>query len=188
MIRNPHTKAVAVTVVFALFALVGFLVNGAPIASFAILYALMLVHTYYSVRCFAALTEHHDRQQNMIDTALVFSYLGLALSMKDASFWIWWIVLFLLAAVKYATMIGRVAHPRLLRRKLLADLGGAAFGVLFVFFTYFFETLLHTNVTSLAVSKALGMTYFEWLTVLIFGGMTAYYLFAKPLYVHDDSV
>jgi hypothetical protein len=24
--------------------------------------------------------------------------------------------------------------------------------------------------------------------VLIFGGMTAYYLFVKPLYVHDDSV
>ena len=186
MIRNPSRKALLVTVLFGMFGLAGVMTGSSPvIPSFGILYVLLLCHTYLSVRCFSALTDPKDLSQNVIDLALVVAYLGLALSMNNASFWIWWIALFLFAVIKYALMVGGVHQPKLLRRKLLADAGGALFGLFYLSFPSLADTLLHLDLSYLYTTPILNLSLFEWTSVLVFGGASVYYFFLRPLYVHD---
>ncbi|MCR4256425.1 MAG: hypothetical protein NUW08_01835 [Candidatus Uhrbacteria bacterium] len=175
MTHNSTVKASIVTVVFAAFGVAGLLRNDLVLfPELAILYLLLLAHTFLSVRCFSALIDPKDKGQIAIDLVLVACYLMLGLTVKTSEFLVWWLVLFLFAAVKYALLVGRFHYPILLRRKLLADLSGLGLG-LFAFFIPFYEERFGLATFLMAV----------WLIVGLFAAGTIYYFFVRPLYVPD---
>ncbi len=175
MTHNSTVKASVVTVVFAAFGVIGLLKDAQPAdVPFMALLALLLAHTFLSVRCFSALIDPKDKRQMVIDVILAVCYLLLGLTIKTSEFLVWWLVLFLFAALKYALLVGRLHYPVLLRRKLLADLAGLGLG-LFGFFVPFY-------VERYALAPYLSS---EWLLVGLFGVGTIYYFFVRPLYVPD---
>lgn len=176
--RNSTFKAAIVTALFAGFGVVGLFKDVAPwTASFIVLYALLLVHTFLSVRCFSAIIDPTDKTQLAVDLLLILSYLALGLSIKAWEFLVWWVVLFLFATLKYALLVGRLHHPNLLRRKLVADVSGAGLGV----FTL--------NSWSLFIGFIPGLFFMtEWLVVGLFVIGSLYYFFVRPLYVPDRPV
>lgn len=184
MTHNSTVKAAIVTVVFAAFGVVGLLRNDLVwFPEFAILYLLLLAHTFLSVRCFSALIDPKDKHQIAIDVVLAACYLMLGLTIKISEFLVWWIVLFLFAAVKYALLVGRFHYPILLRRKLVADVVGIGYGLAFL------------NPESVVGMKnvwdvfryhyVLNIPVYDWLWVVLFVLATFYYLLVRPLYVPD---
>lgn len=175
MTHNSTVKASIVTVLFAAFGVAGMLKDDLVwFPAFTVLYALLLAHTFLSVRCFSALIDSTDKRQMVIDFVLVLSYLAVGLTMKTSEFWVWWIVLFAFAAVKYALLVGRLHYPVLLRRKLLADLAGLGLGI-YAFFSGFYVERFSLPVWLMS----------EWLMVALFALASAYYFFIRPLYVPD---
>lgn len=175
MTHNSTIKASIVTVLFAAFGVIGLLRDAQPATlPFLVLFVLILAHTFLSVRCFSALIDSKDKRQMAIDVVLVACYLMLGLTMKTSEFLVWWLVLFLFAAVKYALLVGRLHYPTLLRRKLLADLAGLGLG-LFGFFAPFYVERF--SLWPILMS--------EWLIVAFFAAGTIYYFFVRPLYVPD---
>ncbi|HVM90672.1 MAG TPA: hypothetical protein VMU11_02135 [Verrucomicrobiae bacterium] len=125
------------------------------------MYALLLVHTFLSIRCFSQIIDPHDRQQQAVDLLLVVSYFALAQWQSGIPFLSAWVVLFAFATLKYALLVGRSSHTRLLRRKLVADIGGLGLGM----FTMFSGSLP--------------------LMFAVFAAASVYYLVLNPLYVLD---
>lgn len=166
MIRNSTHKAVLVTALFSVFGLIGLF--GSSWNSFRfVLFALLLVHTFFSVRCFSALIDPRDLRQNMVDVLLVIAYFLTGAFMNSGSlFYMGWIALFFLATLKYILLIGRLDHPKLLRRKLIADVGGLALG--------FFVFSIWPNSESFVA--------------VLFCLASGYYLLFNPLYVPDEKV
>ncbi len=183
MTHNSTVKASVVTVLFAVFGIIG-LVTNYFVQSHAILFALLLVHTFFSVRCFSALIDPKDKRQIAVDSLLVISYLGLALSIGTEYYLLWWVVLFIFASLKYVLLIGRLHYPILLRRKLTADIGGIGFGFGMQYMWVFFG--FHEDYRFFFEGKWFGiLTGFEWIWVGIFAIATTYYFFVRPLYVPD---
>lgn len=187
MIHNSTLKAAMVTVLFAAFGIVGGMIEGSQraVPSHVALFILLLVHTFFSVRCFSALIDPKDKRQMASDAALVACYFMLGLTIKASEFLVWWIVLFIFASVKYALLVGRFQHPVLLRRKLVADILGVSYGLAFLnpepvvgmknaWDVFRYHYLLHISI-------------YDWLWVGAFALATIYYFFVRPLYVPDKE-
>ena len=126
---HPDKKAFFVALAFGAFGLFGwfFIVSdtltSAPLAFY---YLLLIINTYYSVRLFASITPVEKMSQHAADVTLTVCMFFMAFNLDSVLwFFFWTTLLFLLASVKYALLLGTIPHPRLLRRKILVDLSGA---------------------------------------------------------------
>ncbi|MDZ4227337.1 MAG: hypothetical protein U1D26_02550 [Patescibacteria group bacterium] len=125
-LHNPSVRAFSATGVFAIAGILGFLY--APSTHFvwpdALFYAIILINTFFSIRFFTRITPP-SRAQNLIDAALVVSYLALAFSLgHEWAFIFFALVVFIMAPIKYVLMLGVVPMESLLKKKLLIDLAG----------------------------------------------------------------
>lgn len=183
MTLDSRVKAAIATAVFALVGVYGVMHapwhEGSFFAHSLGLYLLLLVHTFVSIRCFSALIDPKDKRQITIDVLLVGCYFGLGLSVaQEFFFWYWWCLLFALATLKYAMLVGRLPHPVLLRRKLMADVGGLFLAALY----------LSVMLGSSFVGAQVGAPQAGSLVLVLFTLATVYYLFVRPLYIPDTKV
>lgn len=169
--KQAQTKAVIITAVFSVFGLFGWYIADWVIAlPLAIVYGLLMVQTYFSLRLFFQLIDPNDKRQQAIDILLALEYLLLALSMLDAFFFYYvWTGFFITTVMKYVLLVGSFPHPRLLRRKLVANVLGIAMGLFVASLSWFF------------------FSYHAWIGVILFGGACLYYLVLRPLYVPDST-
>lgn len=132
----------------------------------AIFYALLVVNTYPSVQLFSSIVPQDDGQHALADVILAFIYFFLAASLgQPQQFALCALVLFLVAAGKYALMLHKFPHPELLQRKVRVDLlcalicAGALAGMLFGY-----------------------AVYAGWALAIIFALGNIYVLAVRPLY------
>ena len=180
---NSTLKASFVTALFAGFGLVGlapFFDHFVPTLWYsAAMYALLLAHTFFSIRCFSHVVNPKDPTQILMDIVLVvcFLNLGFRLGSQSLGLPLAWTLLFVFASLKYALLVGWIPHPHLLRRKLVADIGGIFMGVVF------YELVFYASITNI-IPYELPYQIFTFFFLLASG----YYFFIRPLYVPDRSV
>jgi hypothetical protein len=169
---TPKIKAITITALSTIAGIIGIVVvpiDWATCWPVVLLYAVLLINTYFSVSHFSKIIPANVFPQKMIDAALVVFYLVLAATLDDPMLFMFALtVFFAIATFKYTSALPLVAEPARLYRKIKVDaLGtiGSAFtlcGVLFV---------------SLSVATAL------W--TIVFGVASIYLLFVNPLYADD---
>jgi hypothetical protein len=131
-----------------------------------IFYALLVVNAYPSIKLFATIVPQDNGQHALADIILLVSYLFVASSLgQPLQFALCGIVLFLIAAGKYALMLHEIPHPELLQRKLRIDLLGA-------------------GLCAIALATMLLGHVFEgsWIMATIFALANIDILFLRPLY------
>ncbi len=165
---TPSFKASLATFVFAL-AGIGAILFYAPVGPFllphALIYAVLVVNTFFSIRFWSAL-QPVDNRQFFIDAVLIAAYLALALSIgKPLHFALAALMLFIAAPIKYMLMRGRIPHEALRRRKMLLDYLGTV-------------SCIALTLGTLA-GYALGSA---WLFALGFTLANIYLLFIRPMY------
>ncbi len=140
--KHATRRAASVTILLILFAAIKAVFGGVHPLLFA-LYAMLLLHTFFSIRCFSSLIDSHDRRQQSIDVVLIVLYALLATALQSIPFFlILWIIFFCAASGKYIMLVGRLNHPHLLKRKITADMSGILLGILsLLFFPNFPYTL-----------------------------------------------
>lgn len=133
---SPKTRATLATLLFTLAGTSSFFgkqVWETPLGILlAVIFALLVMHTFFSVRFFSALVKS-DSIQQVIDAILVALYLFLAFSMDDATtFFFVGFGLFSIATLKYIFLLKHVLYQKPLWRKIWIDLVGAvAWGMAF---------------------------------------------------------
>lgn len=174
MTLQPQTKAVLVTGLFTFFGFLGWGWSPKPLAVLpeALLYGLLMVQTWLSLRLFFGLIDPKDKRQQAVNVLLAFAYACLAWSIWNP-FWFYfvWTVYFYLTVLKYVLLVGRFDHRRLLRRKLVADVLGLGMGPLMLVLFLFSS-----------------VDVWHWLGVVLFGGGCVYYVFLRPLYDAREQV
>lgn len=129
---KASVKTAGATLVFSAAGISGLLFvsdwrNALPLIVF---YAMLVWNTHFSIRLFSRI-QPRGGDQYAIDALLFVLYLLLAASFSSETRFIFWgLLLFVFATAKYALMLGRINHPKLLKRKLLADLSGTALAAL----------------------------------------------------------
>lgn len=125
---NPTAKAVLATTVFSLAGIVSALfysVVSPFLLPHFIIYALLVINTYFSIRFWAAL-QPNDIRQFLIDAVLVVAYLALAFSMGEPTYFAFAaFTLFALATFKYVLMRGRTLYEAIVEHKTGIDTLGA---------------------------------------------------------------
>ncbi len=138
----------------------------------ALVYGLLMINTWFSVRLFFTLIDFRDKRQQAMNVFIALAYAFLAWSIRDIQlFYFAWTVLFGLASLKFVLLIGRFEYKRLLRRKLVADLLAVLMGLSIV-----------------AGSSYLPDMPWSWLGLIVFGGACVYYLLLRPLYDTREQV
>ena len=128
-------------------------------------YILLLAHTFLSISLFARI-ETRSPDQYLIDALLVVSYLGLALSLgSPLAFFYCTLALFIFAPIKYAVLLGKNSHSRLLRRKILVDLSGTVLAA-----------------ATLGIALLGGPMIAAWTLLIFFALASVRYLYTHPLY------
>ena len=151
------------TLLFCAFGVVGWVMAPGAEPAPLIMYALLMVQTWFSLPLFFRLIDPKLASQRFVDVSIGFAYAFLGYAVRDSVLFVFaWTVFFALTVLKYALLVGRFSEPVLLRRKLTANALGVGLGLLM----------------SLHVQGA-------WVGVALFGGACAYYLAFKPLYVTD---
>ena len=184
MILNPKQKGVLATIVFTLFGVLGygFAPDKSAILPEAILYALLMVQTWYSLPLFFSLIDPKDKRQQGMDVVLALAYAGLAWSIHGGIlFYVAWTIFFTLTVLKYSLLVGRFSAQRLLRRKLVANVLGIGMGILVP------TALLLPALVNNSFQEE-GPHPLRWLGVILFGGACVYYLWLRPLYDAREEV
>src|SRR3989344_1408128 len=117
---NPAAKSVLVATVFSLAGIISALfysVVSPFLLPHFIIYAVLVLNTYFSVRFWGGL-QPKDSRQLLIDAALVGAYLALAFSMGEPTY-------FAFATFKYVLMRGRTPYEAIVERKIHIDALGA---------------------------------------------------------------
>ena len=127
---SPTHRALLTTLLFTCAGVFSFFVQHVweePLGILlVVLYGLLVIHTFFSVRFFSALFKL-DATQQVIDAILVALYLFLAFSMRDAViFFLIGFGLFSIATLKYVLLLPHGLHRDALWRKIWIDLAGAA--------------------------------------------------------------
>ena len=158
------------TVAFTLFgALLLFTVDNFLYALPAlILYAMLVINTYFSIRCFSSITPENDNMAKIVDIGLALLYLALALKFNDIRHFLV-IALFLLelATVKYIMLLGISApkHRNLVQNKILL------------------ETLGVISCSIALTLALLGYTSFSiWFLALLLLNANIYLIILRPFY------
>ena len=131
---TPKKKAAITTLFFAIIGIIGWFflatdwLYSLPLGIF---YATLTLNTYFSIVLFSKIIPQNSKVQNLFDGLLVLSFIGLALGLGNVTFFIFFdLVLFVFATTKYAFMLNKTNHPKLMKRKILVDLFGV-FGATF---------------------------------------------------------
>ncbi|MBI5135082.1 hypothetical protein HZA86_02515 [Candidatus Uhrbacteria bacterium] len=155
---SPDQKAVIVTAVLSVVAMIAVFAHPYDYRLVAI-NALLLFHTFFSIRCFSRLIRPFTPTQQGIDLSLVVLY-GILLSVKltPQQYLSVFFVLFVLASSKYWNAPHAPAVHPLFRRKLIVDsiAGGViALSLLLLKFTPSIDVF-----TPLVVVYLIGTVYF----------------------------
>lgn len=138
----------------------------ATIVPFALLYACILLNTYFSVRCFSTLARQTLFQQ-CVDVTLALLYVSMAWTIgQPLSFALSCGLMFVVASMKYAAMLGTLPHLSLLRYKIMVDALGAG-GAL----------------VALAGMSAIDALTFAWAWAIGFILAQGWIFLYRPLYV-----
>ena len=165
---NPAAKSVLATIAFSLAGTISALFYS-TVSPFLlphfVIYAVLVVNTYFSIRFWSAL-QPADIRQTLIDGVLVLAYLALAFSMGEPVYFAFAaFALFALATFKYVLMRGRTSYETIVERKTGIDALGAlacAVLVLGMFLGYPLEA--------------------TWLFAIGFTLANIYLLFIRPMY------
>lgn len=134
----------------------------------ALFHAILLLNTYFSIRCFGRLTPVNAAWQSTVDVMLVLLYSILPFSFGFASLYILLLILlFAIATMKYALLIGIISDTKLIRRKIIIDVCG----VLWNFIIFLVGSL-----------GLLPIDLLLWVWVGVFAGMNLYLLKIRPMY------
>src|SRR3989344_1693059 len=165
---NPAAKSVLATSAFSLAGVISVLfysVVSPFLLPHFIIYAILVLNTYFSIRFWSAL-QPADIRQTLIDGVLVLAYLVLAFSMGEPMYFAFAaFALFALATFKYVLMRGRTSYEAIVERKTGIDaLGALACAVLTLgmFLGYPLEA--------------------TWLFAIGFTLANVYLLFIRPMY------
>jgi hypothetical protein len=122
--------AACATVVFTAAAVAGSLVTVRDwAASWPLLgfYTLLLINTFFSIRCFSSIAPRQAVAQIVTDCALVALYVYLAFQFANVTRFLWVsVVLFLVAIIRHALMLHAPGYVTLLTRKMLLNFLAAA--------------------------------------------------------------
>lgn len=170
---NSRIKAFAVTGFFCLMLGVSLLwknpqwQTGLPLIIF---YLVLTLNTYFSIKLFSTLIPEENFGQHLIDIILVINYSGLAFAITNALlFAIGVIFLFTIATLKYLFLLPHLPHPRLLKRKILIDIGGIILGL------------------AALVGIIIGYSsYSTWGMAILFTLANILLLFIRPMYRLDN--
>lgn len=90
-------------------------------------YTLLVINTFFSIRCFSSIAPRPTVAQIVTDCALVALYLILAFQFTHATRFLWVsIALFLVSVLRHALMLFVPGYVTVLTRKILLNLLGAA--------------------------------------------------------------
>jgi len=131
-----------------------------------IFYAILIINTFFSIRCFNLVPFKRKREQHIIDTLLAVSYLLLATSFRSLYvFALSSMVLYVVATFKYILLFSEGQNKKLLRRKIFID----ALGI---------------SASILALGGILmGFSFISsWIFTSLFFLVNVYIFFIKPLY------
>ena len=129
MTARAKRKAMLATAGFAFFGtLFLFTVNNLSYALPALIFfAMLVINTYFSIRCFSSITPENDNIAKVIDIGLAFLYLALALAFNDIQrFLLIALFLFELSVIKYSMLL-RISAPEyqnLVLKKISIDMLG----------------------------------------------------------------
>lgn len=139
-----------------------------PVVQVMLFHAVLLLNTYFSIRCFGKITPDRAPWQRSVDLCLVFLYAMLPFAMRFPSLYILlMILLFGIASLKYALLLGIIPDVALIRRKIIVDLSG-------LFWNYL-----------IFVVGGLGLLSIDlllWIWVGVFAAMNVYLLKIRPMY------
>src|SRR3989344_1066318 len=125
---NPAAKSVLATSAFSLAGIISVLfysVVSPFLLPHSIIYALLVLNTYFSIRFWSAL-QPQDSRQFLIDAILVLAYLALAFSIGEPTYFAFAaFALFALATFKYVLMRGHTSYEAVVERKIHIDALGA---------------------------------------------------------------
>ena len=131
-----------------------------------IFYTLLVINAYPSIRLFAGIVPQDNGQHALADIIIFISYLFVAASLgQPLQFALCALVLFIIAAGKYALMLHEIPYPELLQRKLRADLLGAGLCAI-----------------ALVVMLLGHILEGAWILATVFALSNVYILGIKPLY------
>jgi hypothetical protein len=128
---HPRVKAMIITAIFILAGIMGGFFADTQLGDIYLLppllifYAVLTLNTYISIVLFSGITPMHDGPQRFIDFILFALYLTLAFALQNPiMFFVILLFIFIVAPIKYMLLLGRIPHPRLLKKKVLIDLLG----------------------------------------------------------------
>ena len=165
---NPTVKTWTATIAFSLAGIISALfysIVSPFLLPHFIIYALLVLNTYFSIRFWSAL-QPQDSRQFLIDAILVLAYLALAFSIGEPTYFAFAaFALFALATFKYVLMRGHTSYEAVVERKIHIDaLGALACAVL---------------VLGMFLGYALEAT---WLFAVGFALANVYLLLIRPMY------
>lgn len=171
---SPVAKAFLATFVFSSAGAVSF-AFAAPVSPLltphAAFYVVLVLNSFFSVRLYSRI-QPKDALQTFFDALLVVVYLALALSIGQVVLFPFLALLvFVVAAPKYAFMLGKIPHESLLRRKILIDLAGAALCL----------AVLAGTLSGYELEGA-------WTLAIVFAIANIYLLLVRPMYVLPERL
>ena len=129
-----------------------------------------MLNTYVSIRFFSSIIKKGDRVQIVLDAVLFAIYLALAFNLNNRIFFTFWaLLIYIVAAAKYALLLGTVPHPRLLKRKILVDISG----------------IMMCALALIGILTGHG-TLSLWLMAVVFFIANILFFFVWPLYKSDE--
>lgn len=129
MTPRAKRKAIFGTATFAIFGILFALTvkNLAYSLPALILYAGLVINTYFSIRCFSSITPENDNMAKIVDIGLAVLYFVLASAFNNIqNFLMVAVFLFELAVIKYIMLlrISAPEHRNLVQKKILLDMLG----------------------------------------------------------------
>ena len=141
------------------------------------IYVLLLIHTFYSIRCFSRISipSLHGMVQVFLDILLLLIYAAVTINLSSPlGFSVFSTILFALAIPKYAHLRGVISHPgfkALLSRKMRAEAIGMGVSL------------------GIAVGTFQGYALPAFiLGAALYARFTFYYFYERPLYpIHNKD-
>ena len=165
---NPAAKSAFATTAFSLAGIASVLfysIVSPFLLPHFIIYAVLVVNTFFSIRFWGAL-QPQDLRQLIVDAILVLAYLVFAFSIGEPLYFaLAALGLFIAATIKYMLMRNRTPHGALVEHKIFLDALGAVACV----------ALLGGTLTVYALESA-------WLFAIGFTLANVYLLFIRPMY------
>jgi hypothetical protein len=172
---TPTKKTAVIITIFSIVALVSFFTHLSFLSvslPLFIFYVLFLVNSFYSIRLFFGLIPPKIFHQGFIDGVLAIVYLILATNFHHPQVFAFFLAFFFIfGTAKYIFLLPIVKdHPRLLKRKMTANILGVLLG-------------LGSLGMMLIGREMLGV----WSIAIFFGIANIYMFFISPLYRLDSE-